>query len=87
MPRLTLPTPVLAILSCSLLLSAPALINGYHLVFSDSGTYLEQAIALRGSTLRAPYYSLFLFPIHLRFLFGRSYSFKEYALQFSFILL
>ena len=47
-------------------LSIPALVNGYPLVFPDSGTYVAQAIALSGSTFHPPYYSLFLFPLHLR---------------------
>src|SRR5437868_1833321 len=37
------------------------------LVYPDSGTYLLQAIELRGEINRAPYYSLFVFPFHLRF--------------------
>jgi hypothetical protein len=57
---------MLAILSCGVLLSLPALVNGYPLVFPDSGTYVRQAIALSGEYLRHPYYSLFLLPFHMR---------------------
>jgi hypothetical protein len=63
---LVLLMPWSTILLCSLLLSVPALVNGYPLVWSDSGTYVGQAITLTGSTLHPPYYSLFLFPLHLR---------------------
>jgi hypothetical protein len=58
--------PWSTILLCSLFLSIPALVNGYPLVWSDSGTYVGQAITLTGSTSHPPYYSLFLFPLHLR---------------------
>jgi hypothetical protein len=43
---------------------APALINGFPLVFSDSGTYLSAAIEGRVPGDRPIYYSLFLLPLH-----------------------
>lgn len=50
----------------ALLLGAAALINGYPLVFPDSGTYVRQAVKLEGALDRPPFYSLFLLPLHLR---------------------
>jgi putative flippase GtrA len=49
-----------------LLLLAPALYNGFPLVFSDSGTYLRIAIEMYGWWDRPFYYSFFLYPLHLR---------------------
>jgi hypothetical protein len=49
----------------TLLLLLPALINGYPLVFPDTGAYLRQAIELHGAPDRPPYYSLLIFPMHL----------------------
>jgi len=57
---------LITILTCSIFFSLPALVNGYPLVFPDSGTYVRQAIALSGELNRHPYYSLFIFPIHMR---------------------
>jgi hypothetical protein len=47
------------------LLLWPALWNGYPLVFSDSGTYLSQAVRHYVGWDRPIFYSLFLFPLHL----------------------
>ena len=44
----------------------PALINGFPLVYSDSGTYLRAAIVGTIPDDRPIYYSLFLFPLHWR---------------------
>ncbi|MDE2580344.1 MAG: hypothetical protein KGL52_01785 [Rhodospirillales bacterium] len=49
----------------SLVLVWPALWNGYPLVFSDTGTYLSQAIQHYLGWDRPPFYSLFLYPLHL----------------------
>ncbi len=43
----------------------PAFWNGYPLVFSDTGTYLSQAIEHYVGWDRPPFYSLFLLPLHL----------------------
>ena len=43
----------------------PALWNGYPLVFSDTGTYLSQAIEHYLGWDRPVFYSLFLFPLHM----------------------
>ena len=43
----------------------PALWNGYPLVFSDTGTYLSQAIEHHLGWDRPVFYSLFLFPLHM----------------------
>lgn len=58
----TLPWLLLA----AALLGAVPLINGYPLVFPDSGTYIRQAVRLEGALDRPPFYSLFLLPLHLR---------------------
>jgi putative flippase GtrA len=49
-----------------ILLLAPAIYNGFPLVFSDSGTYLRIAIEMYGWWDRPFYYSFFLYPLHLR---------------------
>ena len=47
------------------LLLWPAFWNGYPLVFSDTGTYLSQAIEQYVGWDRPVFYSLFLLPLHL----------------------
>ena len=54
-----------AILFAAVLLSWPAFWNGYPLVFSDTGTYLTQAIERYVGWDRPVFYSLFLFPLHM----------------------
>jgi hypothetical protein len=51
---------IAAMLASVLLLSAPALYNGYPLVESDTGTYVESAFVLRVPPDRPIGYSLFL---------------------------
>jgi hypothetical protein len=53
-----------AVLSCALLLTWPAVWNGYPLVFSDTGTYIDQAILRYGGWDRPVFYSWFLFALH-----------------------
>lgn len=43
----------------------PALLNGYPIVFSDTGTYLSQAIHLYLGWDRPAFYSLFMMALHL----------------------
>ncbi|HEY6434508.1 MAG TPA: hypothetical protein VIZ17_21235 [Acetobacteraceae bacterium] len=50
----------------ALLLLWPAMVNGYPLVFSDTGTYLSQAIHHYLGWDRPIFYSLFLLPLHMR---------------------
>jgi len=59
------PSPFLPILSGAALLLWPAAINGYPLVFSDSGTYLSQAVNHYLGWDRPIVYSLFLLSLHL----------------------
>jgi hypothetical protein len=54
-----------AILLAAPLLLWPALLNGYPLVFSDTGTYLSQAVHHYLGWDRPVFYSLFLLPLHL----------------------
>jgi hypothetical protein len=49
---------------CVLCLIWPALWNGYPIVFSDTGTYLSQAMHRYLGWDRPPFYSLFLLPLH-----------------------
>jgi O-antigen/teichoic acid export membrane protein len=56
---------VVPILLSAALLLWPALWNGYPLVFSDTGTYLSQAIEHYLGWDRPVFYSLFLLPLHL----------------------
>jgi hypothetical protein len=57
---------VVIVLFFTILLCIPAFINGYPIVYYDTGTYLEQAIKLSGELDRPPYYSMFLFPLHFK---------------------
>ncbi len=43
----------------------PALLNGYPIVFSDTGTYLSQAIHLYLGWDRPAFYSLFMMALHM----------------------
>lgn len=59
-------TPAIApIIVAAAFLLWPAVWNGYPLVFSDTGTYLSQAIEHYVGWDRPIFYSLFLFPLHL----------------------
>lgn len=49
----------------AILLLWPALLNGYPIVFDDTGTYLSQAIHRYLGWDRPVFYSLFLFPLHM----------------------
>jgi hypothetical protein len=55
-----------AVLASAALLLWPALLNFYPIVFADTGTYLSQAIHRYAGWDRPVFYSLFLFPLHLR---------------------
>lgn len=48
------------------LLLWPAMLNGYPLVFSDTGTYLTQAIEHHLGWDRPPFYSFAILPLHWR---------------------
>ncbi len=65
----TFPNPraqvVASVMLSAALLLWPALWNGYPLVFSDSGTYLSQAVRHYVGWDRPVFYSLFLLPLHL----------------------
>jgi hypothetical protein len=55
------------LLVATLALSSLAIINGYPLVFSDTGPYISTAVWQDlGALDRPPYYSLFLLPLHLK---------------------
>ena len=51
---------------CAAILIWPALWNGYPIVFADTGTYLSQAMHRYLGWDRPAFYSLFIFPQHLR---------------------
>ncbi|MBV8615681.1 MAG: hypothetical protein JOY66_18205 [Acetobacteraceae bacterium] len=53
------------LLLSAFLLTWPALCNGYPLVFSDTGTYLSQALNHYLGWDRPPFYSLFMLPLHM----------------------
>lgn len=55
-----------ALLASGVALSWPAIRNGYPIVFSDSGTYLGQALLGYLGWDRPAFYSLFLFGLHWR---------------------
>lgn len=65
--RLAAPRIARALLpaACVLLLAWPALLNGYPLVFSDTGTYLSQALNRHLGWDRPVFYSFFLLPLHM----------------------
>lgn len=54
------PSEAAAILAAALLLCWPAFLNGFPLVFSDTGTYLGQAKLFYLGWDRPPFYSIFL---------------------------
>jgi hypothetical protein len=54
----------LSVLAAAALLLWPALWNGYPIVFTDTGTYLSQAIHLYAGWDRPVFYSLFMLPLH-----------------------
>jgi hypothetical protein len=56
---------VIAIALAAASLLWPAFWNGYPLVFSDTGTYLSQAIERYAGWDRPVFYSLFLLPLHM----------------------
>ena len=56
---------VASVMLSAALLLWPALWNGYPLVFSDSGTYISQAVRHYVGWDRPVFYSLFLLPLHL----------------------
>ena len=56
----------IAVLLGAVLLLWPAFWNVYPLVFSDTGTYLTQAIHRYLGWDRPVFYSLFLYPLHLQ---------------------
>ena len=56
-----------AIVLAAILLAWPSMWNGYPLVFSDTGTYLSQAIHHYLGWDRPAIYSLFLYPLHFQF--------------------
>lgn len=55
----------LPLLIATMLLTWPAWLNGYPLVFDDTGTYLSQAVHRYAGWDRPVFYSLFLLPLHL----------------------
>jgi len=55
---------VLSVPVAAALLLWPALWNGYPIVFTDTGTYLSQAIHLYAGWDRPVFYSLFMLPLH-----------------------
>jgi len=63
--RVAFHSPIAPIVLGALLLLWPAALNGYPLVFSDTGTYLSQAIQHYLGWDRPVFYSLFLLPLHL----------------------
>jgi hypothetical protein len=58
--------PVGAIAGAAVLLLWPAALNRYPLVFSDTGTYVSQAVERYLGWDRPVFYSFFLLPLHLR---------------------
>ncbi len=53
------------LLLAAALLTWPAALNGYPLVFSDSGTYLSQALNRYLGWDRPVFYSFFMLPLHM----------------------
>lgn len=57
---------IFAVVLAAFFLGTLSIINGYPLVFPDTGTYLRQAVRLEGSIDRPPFYSIFLLFLHMR---------------------
>lgn len=53
-------------LVCILLLMAPAIWNGFPLVFADTGTYIDAAVQRYLPGDRTIFYSFFILPLHLK---------------------
>jgi hypothetical protein len=64
-PR-TFATGMVLALAQSFILLAPAVLNGFPFVFSDTGTYLESALTLTIPYDRPVYYSVFAAVLHWR---------------------
>ena len=54
-----------SVLVCAALLLWPALLNGYPLLFGDTGVYLRDGIRMHMSWPRPLFYGLFMLPLHL----------------------
>jgi hypothetical protein len=56
----------LAIVAAALLLCWPAFYNGYPLLYADSASYLETLDPRKAHWARPVFYTIFLYPFHLR---------------------
>lgn len=59
------PAAILAVLLAAPLLLWPAILNGYPLLFGDTGVYVVDAIQRHVSWPRPMFYGLFMLPLHL----------------------
>lgn len=50
--------------ACTAMLLWPAFLNGYPLMFGDSGVYLTDGVTFHGGWARPVFYGLFLLPLH-----------------------
>ncbi len=66
MPAGRLTAAILPILISAALLLWPAVLNGYPLLFGDSGVYVGDGINLHMSWARPLFYGLFMLPLHLK---------------------
>jgi hypothetical protein len=57
---------VLCVAASAALLLWPAFLNGYPLMFGDSGVYLEDGVTLHAGWARPLFYGLFMVPLHLK---------------------
>ena len=57
---------VVAVLVAAPLLLWPAILNGYPLLFGDTGVYIKDGIAHHVSWPRPMFYGLFMLPLHLK---------------------
>ncbi len=65
LPADRLPADLVTLLAAAMLLLWPAWLNGYPLVFADTGTYLSQVVERHLGWDRPVFYALLTLPLHL----------------------
>ena len=66
MPARSVAVSLAVVLLGAAMLVWPALMNGYPLLFGDTGVYLQDGIHLHVTWARPMFYGLFMLPLHLR---------------------
>src|SRR3954447_15021320 len=64
--RMTSVRAILCVAACTAMLLWPAFMNGYPLMFGDSGVYVGDGATLHAGWARPIFYGLFMLPLHLK---------------------